>query len=112
MAKRKIYLPEKYSSAGYSDWGIKRTIREAENVARWNPWLAHAWMMEARNELSLEKPFFTEFDEAVKRINAMWAKRRYYRWYNEADFWAIEGEPRAPQYLELSSQDDSYDFTI
>jgi len=25
------------NAIGYSDWGIKRTIREAENVSRWNP---------------------------------------------------------------------------
>jgi hypothetical protein len=107
MAKRKAYLPDKYSSAGYSDWGIKRTIREAENVARWNPWLAHAWMSEAKNQLSLDSPYYSEYDAAVERINAYWDSIKSHRWYNEAEFWAIEGEIQPPQKLS-SIFDDAY----
>ena len=39
------------NAIGYSDWGIKRTIREAENVSRWNPWKCHEWMEEARDRM-------------------------------------------------------------
>ena len=42
MAKAK---PVQFGTlTGYNDWGVMRTIREAENIARWNPWKAHEWM--------------------------------------------------------------------
>lgn len=103
MAKRKT-LPAKYSAVGYSVWDIRRTIREAENVARWNPWLAHAWMAEARDALSLDNPFFTEFDSAVQRINARWKLLEQFHWFNSLEFWMLEGEHYAPTYLEASTE--------
>lgn len=112
MAKKRIYLPEKYSSAGYSDWDVRRTIREAENVARWNPWLAHAWMEEARNQISLDKPFYSEFDDAVERINARWRILLKFRWFNEAEFWELNGEPQPVTYLKNLSQSESSNFYI
>jgi hypothetical protein len=99
MAKRKSVVPTGFSLNGYSSWDIKRTIREAENIARWNPWLAHAWMEEARNQLSLDAPFFKEYDEAVDRINERWTVQRNFIWYNESDFWNFNGEPREPALL-------------
>lgn len=110
MAKKQFTLPEKYASAGYSNWDIRRTIREAENVARWNPWLAHAWMEEAHNQLSLDKPFFKEFDDAVERINARWRIMRSFRWYNEVDFWQLDGQQRSPRYLKCTSEAPDYLF--
>lgn len=89
---RKRTLPAKYSSTGYSVWDVRRTIREAENISRWNPWLAHAWMEEACNELSLEKPFFLEYDQAVTRINAYWLMLIRFPWFDENAFWTLEGE--------------------
>lgn len=99
MAKKRTYVHEKYASAGYSDWGVRRTIREAENVARWNPWLAHAWMEEARNQISLDKPFYSDFDEAVERINTRWRILRCFSWFDEDEFWELNGESRSPKYL-------------
>lgn len=89
---RKRTLPAKYSAVGYSVWDVRRTIREAENISRWNPWLAHAWMEEARNELSLEKPFFTEYDSAVTRVNNYWLMLTRFHWFNTESFWTLEGE--------------------
>ena len=102
--KRKQNIPAKYSASGFSDWGIKRTIREALNVSRWNPWLAHAWMAEALDQLSLEAPYFTEYDNAVEKINLYWRSLPYYRWYNESDFWSLDGVPQNPVFLPLSSE--------
>lgn len=99
MVKAKNKIPQKYSSAGYSDWGIKRTIREAENVARWNPWLAHSWMQEALDQLSLDAPFYKEFDDAVERINKYWLTIAQFRWYDETEFWNIEGTYYQPKLL-------------
>ena len=101
---RKTTLPAKYSATGYSVWDVRRTIREAENVSRWNPWLAHAWMEEARNDLSLDKPFFTEYDEAVKRINARWVLLTTFHWFDQTSFWTLEGEPFPLTLLELSTE--------
>ena len=103
MAKLKNYIPDKYSSFGYSDWGVRRTIREAENVSRWNPWLAHAWMEEAHDQLSLDAPFFDEFDAAVERINTYWLTIAKFRWYDETSFWNIEGVYHKPQLLKKIS---------
>lgn len=100
---RKRSLPAKYSATGYSVWELRRTIREAENISRWNPWLAHAWMNEARDELSLEKPFFSEYDAAVSRINAYWLMLTKFHWFNEIDFWSLEGESYPITLLEYST---------
>lgn len=102
--KKKQTLPPKYKATGFTDWGIKRTIREAENVARWNPWLARAWMAEALEQLSLEAPYFTEYDSAVTRINAYWTNMARFRWYNPDDFWSLEGEIYEPQYLKYTTE--------
>ena len=112
MAKKSVFLPEKYSSAGYSDWDIRRTIREAENVSRWNPWLAHAWMEEALNQLNLDKPFYREYDEAVARINARWRILRTFRWFNESQFWELNGEHMPVTYLKDSADSDIFDFYV
>jgi hypothetical protein len=101
---RKVKLPAKYSATGYSVWDVRRTIREAENVSRWNPWLAHAWMEEARNELSLDKPFFSEYDQAVERINARWKLLSTFLWFDETSFWTLEGEHFPVTFLELSTE--------
>ena len=101
---RKIKLPAKYSATGYSVWDVRRTIREAENVSRWNPWLAHAWMEEARNELSLDKPFFNEYDTAVVRINARWLLLTSFTWFDQINFWTLDGEPFAVTLLDLSTE--------
>jgi hypothetical protein len=100
---KKFKLPAKYSATGYSVWNIRRTIREAENVARWNPWLAHAWMNEARDALSLDAPFFTEYDQAVERINNRWKLLEQFHWFNSIDFWKLDGEEYSPTYLLYST---------
>jgi hypothetical protein len=96
-------LPAKYSATGFSVWPTRRTIREAENISRWNPWLAHAWMNEARDELSLERPFFTEYDAAVLRINAYWIMLTRFAWFDESAFWSLEGETYPITLLNLST---------
>lgn len=82
-------------------WDVRRTIREAENVSRWNPWLGHAWMEEAANDLSLDKPFFSEYNEAVDRINYRWELLKRFDWFNEGEFWKTEkGDPGLTTLLE------------
>lgn len=103
MAK-KNKLPPKYSAVGYAVWDVRRTIREAENVARWNPWLAHAWMAEALDMLSIDKPFFAEYDAAVDRINARWVYMSRLNWFNSVEFWKRE-DAEYPVTL-LSHSDD------
>ena len=50
-------------------WSVLRTIREAENIARWNPWKAHEWMEEARNRLDIyDAPYHDQFDAAVQKL--------------------------------------------
>ena len=44
MAKKSV---QSNLISGYSAWSRSRTIDEAHNISRWNPWLAHEWMKEA-----------------------------------------------------------------
>ena len=97
------HVPGRHTASGYSVWPTRRTISEAENVARWNPWLAHAWMNEALDELSLERPFFNEYDDAVARINARWQLLEQFHWFNVVEFWKLDGESFSPTYLALST---------
>jgi len=92
--------PSKYANFGYSVWDTRRIIREAENVSRWNPWLAHAWMDEAKNSLSLDRPFYSEFDAAVDRINYRWSLLKRFDWFDEGDFWKCDDKPNYTTYLE------------
>ena len=98
MAKKQS-VPSKYTAPGYVVWSFGRTIREAENVSRWNPWLAHAWMEEARDMLSLDRPFFTEYNACVDRINYYWSRLPMFRWYDEHTFWTNDGFSYTPTYL-------------
>ena len=64
------------SGGGYTVWSVLRTIREAENIARWNPWLAHDWMEEARDRLDIySAPYHEEYDAAVNRINDLFGNQ-------------------------------------
>jgi len=92
---------------GYSDWSKVKTIKEAINVARWNPWLAHEWMEEAARGLSLDQFDIIDFhDEAADKINADWRTRSKYRFYKEKDFW--NGLP--PKKIRKIIPDDDYDI--
>ena len=98
MAKAKQNL---LTRIGYSDWSVRRTIWEAENIARWKPWIAHEWMEEAAARLDIVyAPHHDEYDAAVKRINAMWKKHRQYRWFNEREFWKDGKTYSAPKMLD------------
>lgn len=88
------------SKSAYSTWSIKRTLREAKNISRWSPWHAHIWMEEARNALSLDAPFYSEYNDTAKEINLYWIRMRRFRWFNEADFWGIDGEPQPLTLIE------------
>lgn len=98
MAKAKQNL---LTRIGYSDWSVRRTIWEAENIARWKPWIAHEWMEEAASRLDIVyAPHHDEYDAAVKRINAMWKKHRQYRWFNEREFWKDGKTYSSPKMLD------------
>ena len=102
-----------YGIKGFSSWPIRRTINEAENIARWNPWLAHQWMEEARQSLSLDNPFYCEFDEACSRINARWKNKERYHWYPNSNFWNQKGSPdKEIEYLQNSSGDIEFEQSL
>jgi hypothetical protein len=89
------------SNTGYTDWGVLRTIREAENIARWNPWLAHEWMEEARNRLDIySAPYHEQYDTAVRRINALWKSNSQCHWYDAKEFWKRGKVSYPPKMLE------------
>tara|TARA_Y100001937_G_scaffold19700_1_gene27218 strand:- start:186 stop:497 length:312 start_codon:yes stop_codon:yes gene_type:complete len=103
MAKAKQSI---LTRIGYSDWSVRRTIDEAENIARWRPWLAHEWMEEAAARLDIVyAPHHDYYDAAVKRINAYWKRHRQYRWFNEREFWKDGKTYTSPKML-----DTLYDF--
>ena len=86
---------------GYSDWSVRRTIDEAENIARWRPWIAHEWMEEAAARLDIiYAPHHNYYDAAVKRINAYWKQHRKYKWFNEREFWKDGKQYLPPKMLD------------
>jgi len=94
------------SGGGYTVWSVIRTIREAENIARWNPWLAHDWMEEARNRLDIyEAPYHEQYDIAVKRINALWKSNAQCHWYDAKEFWKKGKVSYPPKMLETILDD-------
>ena len=89
------------TNVGYSDWSVRRTIREAENIARWNPWVAHDWMEEALNRIDIVRaPFHDDYNAAVHRINAYWKSLPSMHYYNQKEFWAKGKMPYPPKFLE------------
>lgn len=98
MAKKRNKAPERFG--GYTTWSIRRTISEAVNVARWSPWHAHAWMEEARDQISLDFPFYDEFDRAADKINRHWVLLTRFPWFDATEFWSLEGEPQEPRLIE------------
>ena len=99
MAKTK---PSPFGTGtGYSDWSVLRTIREAENIARWNPWKAHEWMEEARNRLDIyDAPYHDQFESAVQSINALWRANSKCHWYDAKEFWKDGKVSLPPKMLE------------
>jgi len=89
------------SAVGYADWGVMRTIREAENIARWAPWKTHEWKNQARDRLDIfHAPYHDQYDAAVHRINALWRSNRSHHWYDERTFWMDGKVSRPPKMLE------------
>lgn len=116
MAKKERIL---YGIKGFSSWPVRRYINEAENVARWSPWAGISWMEDARQQLSLDTPFYKEFDQACARINARWKNKERYTWFNLSDFWAANEDYQEtlnmsfyPRYLESSTGIIEFDNTI
>jgi hypothetical protein len=86
---------------GYSDWSVLRTIREAENIARWNPWKAHEWMDEAYQRLDIYgAPYHDEYEAAVQRINSLWRANTKCHWYDPKEFWKDGKVSLSPKMLE------------
>lgn len=94
----------KFSPGGYTVWSVRRTIREAVNVARFAPWCAIEWMEEARDRISLENPLYDEFDEGVNRINAIWRSYERMHWYNPREFWRRGKVVHNPQRVKLFAE--------
>jgi len=96
----------KFSPGGYSVWSVRRTMREAVNVARFSPWCAVDWMNEAKDRISLENPLFEEFDEAADRINALWRSYEKMYWYDVREFWRRGKVVHNPQRIKTFGETD------
>jgi hypothetical protein len=95
--------------SGYSHWGVRRTLREALNAARWSPWSAIAWMEEARNMLTIENSLFDEYDDTARRINALWTQFERHHWYESGSFWKKGNVKYPPQRIKL--YDEAVDWS-
>jgi len=103
MAKAKSNL----TIGGYSHWGVRRTLREALNAARWSPWSAVYWMEEARDMLTLETPLYDEYDDTAHRINALWTQFERHHWYDASTFWKKGNVRYPPQRIKLFGESNS-----
>ena len=54
---------------GYSDWSRLKTFKEAVNVSRWNPWLAHEWMNEACRGISINDYLVMEINRRMNQVD-------------------------------------------
>jgi len=89
------------SNSGYTDWSVRRTLREAENIARWSPWIAHEWMEEAQNRLDIRTaPFHEDYNATVHRINQLWKSIAKTHYYSQKEFWAKGKFSLPPKMLE------------
>ena len=96
-----------FNPGGYTTWGIRRTLAESLNAARWSPWSAIKWMEEARDMISIENPLYEEFDRTATRINALWKTYERYHWYEAREFWKRGTVTYPPQRIKLLSEQDS-----
>ena len=94
-----------FNPGGYVDWGVRRTLREAENVARWAPWCAIEWMNEARNMISIDNPLFDEYNLLANRINSLWKSYEKYHWYDAREFWTKDKVKCPPQKIPLFEEE-------
>lgn len=108
MAKAKPTL----SMGGYSTWGVRRTLREALNVARYSPWTAIKWMEEARDFIDISSPFYDEYDDTARKINALWKSFEKFHWYDSGEFWKKGTVKHPPQKIKLFADptEDSQPF--
>jgi len=106
MAKAK---PAQFGTiTGYNDWSVIRTIREAENIARWSPWKTHEWMEDAAQRLDLfYAPYHDQYNQAVLRINSLWRSNMQCHWYDAKTFWMDGKTYRTPKMLEPLYEDFS-----
>jgi len=92
---------------GYNVWSRSRTIDEAHNIARWNPWLAHEWMEESVQGATIaDYDMLEKHDKTADKINAMWRRRTKYHFYDEKQFWS--GVP--PKMIPKCMSDNDYDI--
>ena len=94
-------------TTGYSNWSKRKLINEAINVARWNPWLAHNWMSEATDGLSIENFDLIDYhDAAADRINDYWNKISRMVYYDAKSFW----NNLPPKMIKKIVSDDEYNI--
>ena len=80
--------PQSKLVRGYSAWTKKKLMNEAKNVARWNPWLAHDWMKEATDGLTMDEYELVEYhDKVAGEINAHWKMISGMSYFNPKTFW-------------------------
>ena len=98
------------SMGGYSTWGIRRTLQEALNVARYSPWTAIKWMEEAKDFIDIHSPFYEQYDDTARKINALWKSYEKYHWYDAQDFWKKGTVKHQAQTIKLFSEEyDDYE---
>ena len=90
---------------GYSTWGIRRTLQEALNVARYSPWTAIKWMEEAKDFIDIHSPFYEQYDDTARKINALWKSYEKYHWYDAREFWVKDRVKCPPQKVPLFEEE-------
>ena len=96
MAARKK-SPLNPSSVGYGFWDERQTIRECQNLVRWNAPLAIQFMEHASGRVcNMSSLVIREYNRSVQSINEYLDILERQRYYNKQDVWG----PLAPQRLE------------
>ena len=101
--RRKTYQRNKVGTMTFRPKGVYMSVSEILNQAvlrRNEPWVCHDLIDEARTLITLDNFVFDEFNKTVQEINNYWKSLSNYRWYDEFEFWASQGTPQNPKYLQ------------
>jgi hypothetical protein len=80
---------------GFNFWDTRTTIRECQNLVRWNPALALEWMTRLQGQ-PMNSLVTREYNRAVQVINNHLDQLERHSWYNKKEVWGV----LAPQRLE------------
>ena len=93
--------PLSASSVGYGFWDERQTIRECQNLVRWNAPLAIQFMEHSSGSIcNMSSLVVREYNKAVKSINEYLDILERQRYYNKQEVWGSLAPTRLEELFE------------